>query len=336
MKRFLFGSAANGNTWFDITWLLFRIHIGLSIAIHAGLPKITASGDAPAWFVKQVSGLGFTMPSPQFWATIATWGEFLGGLLIAVGLLVRVSAIQLAFQFFVIAFLWYDNPEPLTGMYFQHLLFWGFILIAVNGGGRLSIDHLIMKRKFRLPVVSKATVATVMILFMTIVSTAQQSPVVKNRDLEKMKGNWKGTLTYLDYSSNKPVTIPAGILITQGSAERFVFEYYYESEPGHGSKDTLDITNGGNTISKMKVVERKVIGDSLRIVLEERGPDGNDSKTAIFHHVYTAKKNELTITKLVKFDGQKEFFQRNRYMLKREDGNKAISLPQTSPSVYSF
>lgn len=318
MKRFLFGSASNGSTWFDIAWLLFRLHVGLSIAIHAGLPKITASGDAPAWFVKQVSGLGFTVPSPVFWATVATWGEFIGGLLIAVGLLVRVSAIQLAFQFFVIAFLWYDNPEPLTGMYFQQVLFWAFVLVAVNGGGRLSIDHFIKERTFRLPAAGKATVATMVIICVSVIAIAQKPPVVKQTDLEKMKGNWKGTLVYLDYRSNKPVTIPAGISITSLSTDKFVFEYYYESEPGHGSSDTLGILHAGHYINKEKVVERRSSGDSLRFVLEIKGRDGNDHKPAVFHHVYTLNKNVLTITKLVRLDGSKEFFQRNQYVLRRE------------------
>ena len=123
MQQFLMGSSLPNSTTLNIGWLLFRLHIGLSIAIHAGWPKMNTLA-APGWFNDQVAGLGFTFPSPAFWATLASWGEFVGGLCIALGFLTRFNALQLAFQFFVISFLWYDKPEPLTGMYFQQTLFW--------------------------------------------------------------------------------------------------------------------------------------------------------------------------------------------------------------------
>jgi uncharacterized membrane protein YphA (DoxX/SURF4 family) len=101
MKQFLFGSSFNGNKAFNIAWLLFRFYIGISIAIGAGWPKMNELA-APGWFVKQVGELGFTFPSSGFWAAAAAWGEFVGGLCIAVGFFTRFSALQLAFQFFII------------------------------------------------------------------------------------------------------------------------------------------------------------------------------------------------------------------------------------------
>ncbi|RPD48387.1 hypothetical protein DNI29_07105 [Hymenobacter sediminis] len=52
-------------------------------------------------------------------------------------------------QFLVIAFLWYEQPEPLLGMYYQQLLFWAFVLVTGVGGGRYSIDYQIWKRTAR-------------------------------------------------------------------------------------------------------------------------------------------------------------------------------------------
>ena len=138
MKKLLLGAEALPTRWADAALLLFRLHIGLSIAIGAGWGKLgslysasevsqlAATAPAPPdWFVQQVAGLGFTQPSPYFWAWLACWGEFAGGLLLALGLLTRLSALQLAFQFFVVAFLWYESPEPIVGMYYQQLLFSG-------------------------------------------------------------------------------------------------------------------------------------------------------------------------------------------------------------------
>jgi hypothetical protein len=53
----------------------------------------------------------------------------------------------LAFQFFVVSFIWYDDPAPMVGMYYQQLLFWGFVLIAVGGSGNYAADQWFMNRK---------------------------------------------------------------------------------------------------------------------------------------------------------------------------------------------
>ena len=175
-RQFLFGTSLNDNKAVNIGWLLFRLHIGLSMAIHAGLPKMKDMA-APGWFNDQVAGLGFTFPSPAFWATVASWGEFVGGLCIALGLLTRFNALQLAFQFFVISFLWYDNPEPITGMYFQNTLFMAFVLAAFFGGGRYSLDKLITNRqKIKIAVPVKA-VAAALVLFIGSSSYAQRGPL---------------------------------------------------------------------------------------------------------------------------------------------------------------
>ncbi|GAB2780366.1 putative membrane protein YphA (DoxX/SURF4 family) [Hymenobacter luteus] len=159
MKKLLFGAAPLSSRAADVTWLLFRLHLGLSIAIGAGWSKLVnlttateaekmvgGAGSPPDWFVQQVADLGFTLPSAYFWAVLAVWGEFAGGLLVALGLGTRLAAFQLAVQFLVIAFFWYDKPEPLLGMYYQQLLFWAFVLVTGVGGGRYSADYWIWKR----------------------------------------------------------------------------------------------------------------------------------------------------------------------------------------------
>jgi uncharacterized membrane protein YphA (DoxX/SURF4 family) len=162
--QFLFGSSLSQSKLINAIWLIFRVHIGLSLALSAGLPKMQ-DGLAPDWFIKQVGEIGFTFISPTFWATIASWGEFVGGVCLAIGLLTRFSAMQLAFQFFVIAFIWYDNPEPIVGMYFQQTLFWGYILAAFIGGGKYSIDALITKSKFKTNVTTAKAALIVVVIF---------------------------------------------------------------------------------------------------------------------------------------------------------------------------
>lgn len=147
MKKLLFGAEALPTRWADAALLVFRLHLGLSIAIGAGWGKLgSLTTVAPDWFIKQVDGLGFDWPTPYLWAGLACWGEFAGGLLIAFGLLTRLSAVQLAFQFFVIAFIWYGEPEFLVGMNYQQLLFWSYVLLCATGPGRYSLDYWLTHR----------------------------------------------------------------------------------------------------------------------------------------------------------------------------------------------
>jgi uncharacterized membrane protein YphA (DoxX/SURF4 family) len=176
IRQFLFGTSLHNNITLNIGWLLFRLHIGFSLAIGAGFPKIKDLG-APGWFAEQVAGLGFTFPSPAFWATMASWGEFVGGICIALGLLTRFNALQLAFQFFVISFLWYENPEPITGMYFQNTLFMCYVLAAFAGGGKYSVDYFIYNRKKTIAAMPVKTAITTAILLLCMQTFAQNGPL---------------------------------------------------------------------------------------------------------------------------------------------------------------
>lgn len=161
---FFTGGVVSDSRVNETVYLLFRLHAGISIAYGAGYYKMFTKINeklpwewynlrfgTSAWFTEQVGALGFTFPSPEFWAYMATYGEFIGGICIALGLFTRISAIQLAFQFFVISFLWYESPEPVYGMYYQQLFFFCFLMIAGKGGGLYSIDNAIFRRRRAVP-----------------------------------------------------------------------------------------------------------------------------------------------------------------------------------------
>lgn len=159
LTRVLIGENFTQPIYFSIIYAVFRFYCGISIAIGAGFSKVFHLIDedaghewsnlafgVPQWFIDQVAEIGFNFISPTLWAYLAVYGEFIGGLLIAVGLFTRISAFQLAFQFFVVSFIWYEEPE-LFGMYYQQLIFWSFVLISVTGGGRFSLDNLLFRNQ---------------------------------------------------------------------------------------------------------------------------------------------------------------------------------------------
>ncbi len=255
IKSIINGSSSSDTLTFNIAYLLFRFYCGFTIAKGAGLAKVFHKIDekgsegwenlafgVPDWFVKQVGEIGFTFISPSFWAHLAVYGEFIGGLLVAFGLFTRISAIQLAFQFFVVSFIWYDEPMPF-GMYYQQLIFWGFVLIAAIGGGRFSLDAYFARRATPQQRVDVKTVAVAAsMLLLPVFGAAQKAtepvrvsftvnnPSLKSReiDIRYFDNTGKKAAGYgygLNALSSHAVNMPAGTRVYEkrGGSFELVF-----------------------------------------------------------------------------------------------------------------
>lgn len=309
MRNLFFGHLLPANNPFNVTWALFRFYVGFSLALHAGWPKMQ-DGMAPDWFVQQVAELHFTFPSPQFWATIASWGEGIGGICLAIGLFTRFSALQLAFQFFIIAFVWYSQPALISGMYYQQLLFWCFVLLMVAGGGRFSIDHLILNGKRPQFNMRRVAIATTLVLLLGGVATAvamkkDATPsAVAGNMFAPFAGAWEGTLTYTDYQSGKQVSIPTRVLLTpvKGTEDAVTAACSFPEEKGKEYTDEVRFTG------------KKVAGATvLQWTGQESGYD--DGKLATIRHHFYFSPTEVRVRKEVSFDGVSGFFMRNEYVL---------------------
>jgi uncharacterized membrane protein YphA (DoxX/SURF4 family) len=313
IRSFLFGTSLPNDRILNLAWLLFRLHIGISIAFSAGLPKMTGFG-APDWFVKQVADIGFTFPSPALWATLAVWGEFFGGIQIAIGLFTRFAALQLAFQFFVISYIWYNEPEPLTGMYFQQLYFFCYLLTMVAGGGRFSLDALISRKwHFALPRMTPKIVTASLCLLLVGQTTKAQDAAILKEDIAIIEGKWKGTLTYRDFKSAKDVTMPCNLgLEVKKNGKDLVMNYEYPDNAGWNSKDNISISADGRSINGEKIKSRKMLDDgSIEIIIESKGQDG--STPATVQQIITFGPKTFTLTRQVQYMTTGEKFQRNQY-----------------------
>lgn len=137
-------------------------------------------------------------------------------------------------------------------------------------------------------------------------------------DFQPAAGTWKCQLTYLDYTSGKQESIPANTKVEIKGKSRVKMAIYYTNEPSRNGKDLYRIRENGTMINDQRVIERTLLADGkLKIVLESKGPDGNDHKPATFHHELLIGKNTFTMTKRVRFDGEENFFQRNQYAFTR-------------------
>ena len=116
--------------------LVLRVTLGVIMIIH-GKPKVF--GGMPH-MIDLVHKIGF----PTVFAYLASYTEFVGGMLLVVGLLTRWAAIAIAIEMTVIIyathFKWYGNFEfPLALGAIAFALIW-------FGAGAISVDRFFGKR----------------------------------------------------------------------------------------------------------------------------------------------------------------------------------------------
>jgi len=155
-------------------------------------------------------------------------------------------------------------------------------------------------------------IITALLVFFSVEVFAQ---TIAARDLQLLPGSWKGTLTYIDYGTGKPFTMPANIDVTQiAQSNQFVVAFSYPKEPKANGNDTFLISNNGKMFNGAPVKKVTLLKDGgIMIVTEKDGEDGNDNKKAILKHTYTIEKNNFTNVKEVKFIGEEKWMIRNEY-----------------------
>ncbi len=158
-------------------------------------------------------------------------------------------------------------------------------------------------------------------LLLVFVATAKAQADLKTilKDFQKISGSWKGSLTYLDYSSGKPYTMPADMEISRiGTTNTFAWAHRYPNEPGANSIDTVVLTPDGKYIDRARIRTRRVLpnGD-VEVITEETGTDGNDNRPATFRHTYVLGKDLFTKRKDVRFAGESKWINRHEYRYTR-------------------
>jgi putative oxidoreductase len=134
----------------DVILLLGRLALG-AIFVKSGLQKLTALGA----FAASLAGRG--VPQSSTWAVIGATVEFVGGVLIVTGFRTRDASL-LMILFVIVAtgishryWEYADAARRLQeSQFFKNLaIIGGFLVLAVTGSGRFSLDALLQRRKQR-------------------------------------------------------------------------------------------------------------------------------------------------------------------------------------------
>ena len=159
------------------------------------------------------------------------------------------------------------------------------------------------------------TAILTLLLAASTAASAADLPALRTTDLQMLTGQpWTGTLTYLDYRSNRPVSIRSTLIVSRpkGDEPVWIFDYRYPDEPKANSQETVTLGTDGTTLNGEHVVERtSVAGERLKVVTEESGMD-NDRKAAI-RYTYSIGATSFSIKKGVRYEDAQEYIERNRY-----------------------
>jgi putative oxidoreductase len=115
-------------------WTLVRAVFGLTLALGHGAGKVF--GGRMDRFAQGVGELGF--PAPTFFAWCASLAEFVGGLLVAVGLFTRPAAALAGFTMLVA--LYRHRADPFGHMEMALLYLTVMLAVVLVGSGPFGLD----------------------------------------------------------------------------------------------------------------------------------------------------------------------------------------------------
>lgn len=151
-------------------------------------------------------------------------------------------------------------------------------------------------------------------------ATAPATPARLNAaDIDLLTGSpWVGSLTYLDYTSKVPRTIDSSLIVRRVADNPPAWEFGigYSKEPHADSKSSAALSADGTSLGDEVVTSRAALpGGGVRFTTECDGVD--DNRPARFRFEHTITPNAYARRKMVRFDGEAEFFERHIYRWSR-------------------
>lgn len=163
------------------------------------------------------------------------------------------------------------------------------------------------------------------VLFSSSILIAQTSidsnkRFIEKSDIQNLMGEWDGTLTYIDYNTSNPYSMPSQLEIkTKKKHQKLLLYYTYPNEPKANSKSKIRISKDRSKINNKSIISRtKLLDGTTQIITEFSGKDGNDHKSATIRNIYIIGDETFIVRKEVQFDGTTEWLKRNEYNFNRK------------------
>lgn len=172
----------------------------------------------------------------------------------------------------------------------------------------------------------KINLAKILLLFSVLFSlesyaqesaTSSSENILITAELNNLIGEWTGSLTYLDYSSNKPYTMPANLLVKQGKNENQLLLFnVYPDEPKANSNYKMILSKNGRQLNKKDIKSKLSLPEGqIQITIEYTGKD--NKKKALIRNIYLLGEKQFVIRKEVQFENKSEWIKRNEFSYKR-------------------
>jgi len=135
--------------------------------------------------------------------------------------------------------------------------------------------------------------------------------------LKSIVGTWEGSITYLDYQTNKPFSMAANLIVENGSNENtLVLNNFYPDEPKANNSEKIKVSKNGTILNKHSVTQREELENgNIQIQTEHKGKD--DNKKALIRYTYLIGKNTFSIRKEVQFSQGDEWIKRSELSYNR-------------------
>ena len=155
-------------------------------------------------------------------------------------------------------------------------------------------------------------------LFLLFSLSIYSQPQITTEDLKTIVGSWEGSITYLDYRTNKPFTMAANLIVQKGKDENnLVLNNLYPNEPKANNSDKIKATKNGTFLNRHLVTTREELDNGqIQIQTEHKGKD--DNKKALMRYTYLISKNLFLIRKEVQFDEVGGWIKRSEFSYKRK------------------
>ena len=125
----------------DLGLLVLRLWFGLEMAFAHGLPKVLQIINGDMTFADPLGiGMGFSL-------VLAAFGEFVCGLLIALGYFTRLAAMPYLITMLVAAFI-ANAGAGWAKMSFPLMYAAAAIVLIITGPGRYSLDHKLFVKTY--------------------------------------------------------------------------------------------------------------------------------------------------------------------------------------------